>query len=121
MSQATLHTENGKAKTSEVVAKKSLPLASDLDIEKELAKFEAEERARLGLDKKEKQWLETMANAQFSAAERPKITLLIAGLTIAHDFLIEAALKGLGYNVLTLECPTNEALRFGKEFGNRGQ
>jgi predicted nucleotide-binding protein (sugar kinase/HSP70/actin superfamily) len=121
VSQATLHTENGKAKSSDVVAKKSLPLASDIDIEKELAKFEAEERARLGLDQKEKQWLETMANAQFTAAERPKITLLIAGLTIAHDFLIEAALKGLGYNVLTLECPTNEALRFGKEFGNRGQ
>ena len=33
----------------------------------------------------------------------------------------KAALKGLGYNVLTLECPTNDALRFGKEFGNRGQ
>src|SRR5262245_18378600 len=104
-----------------VTAKKSLPLASDLDIEKELAKFEAEERARLGLDKQEQQWLETMANAQFTAAERPKITLLIAGLTIAHDFLIEGALRALGYNVMTLECPTNEALRFGKEFGNRGQ
>jgi predicted nucleotide-binding protein (sugar kinase/HSP70/actin superfamily) len=121
VTQATLHTDNGKAKTTDVIAKRSLPLASDLDIEKELAKFEAEERARLGLDKQEKQWLETMANAQFSAAERPKITLLIAGLTIAHDFLIEGALKGLGYNVMTLECPTNEALRFGKEFGNRGQ
>jgi predicted nucleotide-binding protein (sugar kinase/HSP70/actin superfamily) len=102
-------------------AKKTLKVVGDLDIEQELARFEAEERARLGLDKQEKQWLETMANAQFTAAERPKITLLIAGLTLAHDYLIEGALKGLGYNVMTLECPTNEALRFGKEFGNRGQ
>ena len=72
MSQATLHTENGKAKTSDVTAKKSLPLASDLDIETELAKFEAEERARLGLDKQEQQWLETMANAQFTSRRAPQ-------------------------------------------------
>jgi hypothetical protein len=66
-----------------------LPVVGDIDVEQELAKFEAEERARLGLDKQETQWLETMANAQFTAAERPRITLLIAGLTLAHDFLIE--------------------------------
>ena len=30
-------------------------------------------------------------------------------------------LRGIGYNVQTLDCPTNEALQFGKEFGNRGQ
>ncbi len=121
VSQATIHTVNGQSKSNGTSAKKGLPLVSDIDVEKELALFEAEERARLGLDKQEKQWLETMANAQFSAAERPRITLLIAGLTLAHDYLIEAALKGLGYNVMTLECPTNDALRFGKEFGNRGQ
>ncbi len=62
-----------------------------------------------------------MANAQFTAAERPKITLLVSGLTAAHDFLIEGALAGLGYKVTALDCPDNEALRHGKEFGNRGQ
>jgi predicted nucleotide-binding protein (sugar kinase/HSP70/actin superfamily) len=126
VSQATIHPINAKSTTGQTAttkspAKKALPIVGDLDIEQELVRFEAEERARLGLDKQEKQWLETMANAQFTAAERPKITLLIAGLTLAHDFLIEGALKGLGYNVMTLECPTNDALRFGKEFGNRGQ
>jgi predicted nucleotide-binding protein (sugar kinase/HSP70/actin superfamily) len=121
VSQATIETLNGPSKKPEAPAKKSLPVIGDIDMEKELAQFEAEERARLGLDKQETQWLETMANAQFTAAERPRITLLIAGLTLAHDYLIEGALKGLGYNVLTLECPTNDALRFGKEFGNRGQ
>ena len=114
MSQATIHDANGTSKNGSS-AKKTLKVVGDLDIEQELARFEAEERARLGLDKQEKQWLETMANAQFTAAERPKITLLIAGLTLAHDYLIEGALKGLGYNVMTLECPTNEALRFGRK------
>jgi len=127
MSQATIETFKGQSKP----VKKGLPLVdsrapqaagtTDIDIEGELARFEAEERARLGLAEPDKQWLETMANAQFSAKERPTITLLLAGLTVAHDYLISAALEGLGYNVLPLECPTNEALRFGKEFGNRGQ
>ncbi|WP_245864313.1 2-hydroxyglutaryl-CoA dehydratase [Paenibacillus donghaensis] len=40
---------------------------------------------------------------------------------MAHDYLVEAALKGLGYRVKHMECPDNESLRYGKEFGNRGQ
>ena len=40
---------------------------------------------------------------------------------MAHDIFIEAALKHVGYSVLALKAPDNEALRFGKEFGNRGQ
>lgn len=100
----------------------SLPLVSgDFDVDAEIAKFEREERERLGLDEVTPQWIEKMADAQFTAAERPGVTLLISGLTLAHDFFIEGALKGLGYNVGMLDCPDNEALRYGKEFGNRGQ
>ncbi|MGG1314668.1 hypothetical protein [Cohnella laeviribosi] len=40
---------------------------------------------------------------------------------MAHDYLIEGALQGLGYRVEHLDCPDNESLRYGKEFGNRGQ
>ncbi|MDH5681817.1 MAG: 2-hydroxyglutaryl-CoA dehydratase, partial [Spirochaetota bacterium] len=29
--------------------------------------------------------------------------------------------EGLGYKVQNLDCPDNDSLRFGKEFGNRGQ
>jgi predicted nucleotide-binding protein (sugar kinase/HSP70/actin superfamily) len=128
MSQATVDTFNGKSNGT--AHKKALPLidaqpaastVGDADIDRELARFEAEERARLGLADPEKQWIETMANAQFTAKERPQVTLLLAGLTVAHDFLVSAALEGLGYNVFALDCPTNDALRFGKEFGNRGQ
>ena len=93
----------------------------DLDLDAELAKFEAEERARLGLDGKVEHWVEDMVGKGFRKSERSKVTLLIGGLTIAHDFLIEGGLKGIGYQVQMLDCPTNEAFQAGKEFGNRGQ
>jgi predicted nucleotide-binding protein (sugar kinase/HSP70/actin superfamily) len=104
--------------------KKSLPIAgqkqAELDVDAELAAFEAEERARLGLQE-EKQWLEEMANLSFTKSEKGKITLLIGGLTMAHDYLISGAFRSLGYNVVPLDAPDYEALRAGKEFGNRGQ
>ncbi len=92
----------------------------EIDIDAELKKFEEAERARLGLSDR-KQWNDAMVDPSFKASEREGTTLLIAGLTVAHDYLIEGALKGLGYNVQMLDCPDNNALRFGKEFGNRGQ
>jgi predicted nucleotide-binding protein (sugar kinase/HSP70/actin superfamily) len=104
--------------TANYGVKKGLPI---LDIDAELKKFEEEERKRLGLDTKTEQWIEDMANLTFTKTEKSTITLLIGGLTIAHDFFIEAALKGVDYNVQMLDCPTNSALQVGKEFGNRGQ
>src|SRR5580692_4277265 len=98
--------------------KKGLPI---LDIDAELKKFEEEERKRLGLDTKTEQWIEDMANLTFTKTEKETITLLIGGLTIAHDYFIEAGLKGVGYNVQMLDPPTNAVLQVGKEFGNRGQ
>jgi predicted nucleotide-binding protein (sugar kinase/HSP70/actin superfamily) len=95
--------------------------ANDIEIDAELARFEAEERARLGLDKEVDHWTDSMVNPNFTAKERPNITLLVGGLTIAHDYLVEGALKGLGYNCRRLECPDNESLRYGKEFGNVSQ
>jgi predicted nucleotide-binding protein (sugar kinase/HSP70/actin superfamily) len=94
---------------------------TDIDIELELARFEAEERARLGLATEKAQWTDRMIDAQFHAKERPHTTLLVGGLTMAHDYLVEGALAGLGYRVRALDCPDESALRFGKEFGNRGQ
>ncbi len=103
--------------------KKSLPIVGktqSLDVDAELAAFEAEERARLGLAVEE-QWLEQMANLSFTKKEKGKITLLIGGLTMAHDYLISGAFRSLGYNVVPLDAPDYDALRVGKEFGNRGQ
>ncbi|HLV65380.1 MAG TPA: 2-hydroxyglutaryl-CoA dehydratase [Polyangiaceae bacterium] len=111
------------AQTATTETKKKLPLVNgpdSIDIDAELLKFEREERARLGLET-EARWLEDMANLSFTKSEKGKITLLIGGLTMAHDYLVEGAFKSLGYNVVALDCPDNEALQVGKEFGNRAQ
>lgn len=102
--------------------KKSLPIAGRglVDVDAELRKFEDEERARLGIAE-EKQWLEDMANLMFTKQEKGKITLLIGGLTMAHDYLVSGGFRSLGYSVVPLDCPDTDALRVGKEFGNRGQ
>ena len=100
------------------VANKKLPV---IDVDAELRAFEEEERKRLGLDGKTEQWVEDMANLTFTKREKSKITMLVGGLTMAQDYFVEAGLSGVGYTVQTLEPPTNAALQFGKEFGNRGQ
>ncbi|MDF2694238.1 MAG: Activator of (R)-2-hydroxyglutaryl-CoA dehydratase [Labilithrix sp.] len=103
-------------------AKKKLPIAGQaLDIDAEMKKFEEEERKRLGLDGNVEQWVEDMVGLGFKKSERAKVTLLIGGLTVAQDYLIEGGLKGIGYQVQMLDCPTTEGFQTGKEFGNRGQ
>jgi predicted nucleotide-binding protein (sugar kinase/HSP70/actin superfamily) len=98
--------------------KRSLPI---VDIEAEVRAFEEAERKRLGLDAPTDQWIEDMANLTFTKKEKAHITMLVSGLTMAHDYFVEGALKGIGYNVQMMDCPDTEALRHGKEFGNRGQ
>ncbi|MDP9034916.1 MAG: 2-hydroxyglutaryl-CoA dehydratase [Myxococcota bacterium] len=104
--------------TAAFLNKASLPI---IDIDAELKKFEEGERKRLGLDVATEHWIEDMANLTFTKKEKAKITMLVGGLTVAHDYFVEAGLRGAGYNVQMLECPTNEGLQVGKEFGNRGQ
>lgn len=106
----------------DLLPNKRLPLApkTELDLDAELSRFEAEERARLGIED-EHRWVEDMANLGFTKSEKSKVTLLVGGLTMAHDYLVEGALKHLGYDVLAMDCPDNDALRVGKEFGNRAQ
>ena len=91
-----------------------------VDIDAELARFEAEERQRLGLEETE-QWVEQMTDLYFTKAERPGVTLLIGGLTMAHDYILQGAISSLGYNVIALDPPDTSAFQVGKEFGNRGQ
>ena len=87
--------------------------------EAEIAAFEAEERKRLGI-KETTQWVDECPST-FTAAQREHTTLLISGLTLAHDTFCQAALSGIGYKVQALDVPDNAALQFGREFGNRGQ
>ncbi len=85
-----------------------------------MARFAAEESKKLGLDRE--QYVENIhSNNEFKTADRATTTLLVSGLTVAHDTLVCAMLTGLGYTVEALDPPDNTALQFGKEFGNRGQ
>ena len=97
------------------------PILDYEDIERELRVFEIEERRRLGLEEERPvHWHDPNPQA-FSRDQRETTTILLGGLTLAHDMLLTAALGGLGYKLTALDCPDVEALRFGKEFGNRGQ
>ncbi len=90
-------------------------------IEAELKAFEAEERRKLGLDEeKVEQWRDPNPQV-FTKKQRATTTILLGGLTRAQDYLIAGALAGVGYKVKSMDVPDYEALRFGKEFGNRGQ
>ncbi len=97
------------------------PPISFEQIEAELRDFESKERARLGIhDDPDVHWIDSNPR-QFTKAQRAGTTILCGGLTRAQDVLVSAALSGAGYHVVPLDVPDNEALRLGKEFGNRGQ
>src|SRR4029079_7303619 len=96
------------------------PMSLDA-IEAELKKFEIEERKRLGLPvENAKQWFDAVPRA-FTRDQRSHTTILVSGLTMAHDLFIQSALRGIGYKVMALDTPDNDALQFGREYGNRGQ
>ncbi len=87
----------------------------------ELKRFEQQERERLGLVKQAiVHWADSNPMT-FTRSQRATTTILFGGLTKVQDHLISAAITGLGYNFVALEVPDNDALRVGKEFGNRGQ
>src|SRR5882757_9023026 len=90
-------------------------------IEAELKQFEIEERKRLGLPvETAKHWFDAVPR-EFTRDQREHTTILVSGLTMAHDLFIQAALRGIGYKVMAMDTPDNDALQFGREYGNRGQ
>ena len=91
------------------------------EIERELQVFEAEERRRLGLEEEAVDHWHDPNPQTYTRDQRATTTMLHGGLTMAHDAMVAAALRGLGYQMQPLDCPDVEALRLGKEFGNRGQ
>lgn len=94
---------------------------SHLAIEEELRLFQEEQEKALGLNTASReQWFNPVPR-RFLAKDKATTTILFGGLTMAQDYLVEGALSGLGYKVKNMDCPDNEALRYGKEFGNRGQ
>ena len=106
--------------------RRSLPIVTDaanldVDVEAELRAWEEAERERLGIKVDRRQWVDGMLSPEVTRKERDHVTLLISGLTAAQDFLVEGALRGLGYKVEYIGMSNNAGLQTGKEFGNRGQ
>jgi predicted nucleotide-binding protein (sugar kinase/HSP70/actin superfamily) len=103
------------------LSKKKKVMEDELDarMAAELDAFIAEEKAELGIGDTD-HWTDKV-NDVFTADQRAHTTLLVSGLSHAHDTFITAAWKGLGYKTKTLDAPNYESFRFGKEFGNRGQ
>lgn len=83
--------------------------------------FTEAEKSRLELDDTATEQWRDPAYSTFTADQRAHTTILFAGLTMAHDFFIQSAFRGLGYQVRAIDVPDNRALQFGREFGNRGQ
>jgi predicted nucleotide-binding protein (sugar kinase/HSP70/actin superfamily) len=110
---------------SQTDTRKRLPVLGakanvDIDVEAELKKFEIEQMAALGLEAGKEHWRDDNPTT-FTGGQRAHTTLLISGLTMAHDLFLQGALRGIGYKVKAIDVPDNSALTFGKEFGNRGQ
>src|SRR5439155_26148132 len=96
-----------------------IDLTSIESIEAELKKFEIEERKRLGLPVENAQhWFDAVPRT-FTRDQREHTTILVSGLTMAHDLFIQAALRGIGYKVMAMDTPDNDALQSGREYGNR--
>jgi predicted nucleotide-binding protein (sugar kinase/HSP70/actin superfamily) len=90
-------------------------------IEREVAQFERAERQRLGLVEATPNHWSDPNPQRFTRDRRGTTTVIFGGLTPAQDLLIGGACRGLGYQVISLETPDVEALRYGREFCNRGQ
>lgn len=119
VNHARLNSEHAQGASA---AKGKSPQVKTLEqIEAEVKAFELKERQRLGLvETAIDHWFDDNPQT-FKRSQRGSTTLLFGGLTEAQDFLIGGALEGIGYKVKALPVPDNESLRFGKEFGNRGQ
>ena len=93
---------------------------NDAEIDAELARFAEEEARKIGIDATPDHWRDNVST-KFTATQRAHTTILVSGLTIAHDTFVVAGLGGLGYKLEAMDSPDSAALQLGKEYGNRGQ
>ncbi|MCI0343248.1 MAG: hypothetical protein L0216_19240 [Planctomycetales bacterium] len=93
--------------------------------EQEIQGFLAAERARLlkeeGVEEERVHHFHKPVERPFTAADRPKTTILFGGLTLRHERLCKAAMEGLGYRIEIVQTPDVKSFQLGKEFGNNGQ
>ena len=99
------------------------PASSDVDVDAELKQFEAEERERLGLDGRAPSTGSTTWSTRSSPREQREHTTLLVG---GPDHGARPVHRGRAHAASAtrsrcIDVPDNDALRYGKEFGNRGQ
>src|SRR5262245_1985792 len=96
-----------------------------VDVEAEIARRLAAERARLerdaGIRTRSVDHFKRPVELPFTADQRDRVTILIGGLTWKHDTLVRAALQSAGYRVEVMPTPDVPAFQLGKEYGNNGQ
>jgi predicted nucleotide-binding protein (sugar kinase/HSP70/actin superfamily) len=113
------------AGTSEATPLISGRLRSRRELEEEIRRQVDAERARLEAraraSRPAPQHFARPAERPFTAAERDRVTILIGGLTVKHDTLLQAAFQSAGYKVEVMPIPDVAAFQLGKEFGNNGQ
>lgn len=91
------------------------------EIKEQLDAYERQLRKEWDLPATASSHFKRPAELAFTRTERDKVTILFGGLTRTHDYVLKAAVQGIGYNAQDLPVPDNQALAIGKEFGNRGQ
>lgn len=90
-------------------------------VDEQVLSFADDEMRREGLEEVNKQHFLDANPKTFTAEQRASTTILHAGLTMAHDLFLQSAFRGMGYKVEAMDVPDNDALQYGREFGNRGQ
>jgi predicted nucleotide-binding protein (sugar kinase/HSP70/actin superfamily) len=110
--QAVAEQELGQRVSLPVV---SAPIRQELALERERLLREA------GLHHPAAPHFRRPTENPFTKAERATTTVLFGGLTMRHEELILAGLRGLGYKVGILPTPAKADFQAGKEYGNNGQ
>jgi predicted nucleotide-binding protein (sugar kinase/HSP70/actin superfamily) len=114
------------ASTSDQTQATGIPitLKSRREIEEDIARRVAEERARLeeqaGIRTNVRHF-ERPVERPFTAAQRDQVTVLIGGLTWKHEWLIRSIFEAAGHKVELMPTPDVAGFQLGKEFGNNGQ
>jgi len=65
----------------------------DIDVDAELKKFEQEQMAALGLEPGKEHWRDDNPNT-FTGEQRAHTTVLMSGLTMAHDLFLQGRCAG---------------------------
>ena len=82
------------AKTTQPFKLPVLGEDGDVDIDAELRRLD-EEAARVATPHVDaRHWVDLMVDPQFKKSQRAGTTLLVSGLTAAHDYLVKGALTG---------------------------